>query len=70
MSNKVKVKWIGEGLLDNDSWEEFASVSVLKCELCKWIFYGNPFYLDHSSFDSISQDIPNFCPICGGEIDE
>jgi rubrerythrin len=58
----TKIKFI-----DNSN---LMSLSLYECCACHWRFFGDVVRFGHEGFDSQSQEIPNFCPMCGREIEE
>ncbi len=69
----TKIKYLKSICIPFENEENFSedgySVSVYECLGCHWRFIGDADRYDYG-YDTESTEIPNFCPMCGKEIDE
>lgn len=67
----TRVKFVGnlEATVFDDGLNDVITISSYECMKCHWIFYGDCVRNWHG-YTSQLTEVPNFCPMCGSEIED
>jgi rubrerythrin len=64
---EMEVEILEEDLNEDD---RFVAESIYECCNCHWRFTGGYERYGYGGFTSESTDLPNYCPMCGLEIED